>query len=51
MSEKFRERLGYLSDEIEEGSHLGSVSPHMRETSTGRRSPRRVSRSPRSSHS
>uniref|UniRef100_A0A914WDE0 Protein FAM184A/B N-terminal domain-containing protein n=1 Tax=Plectus sambesii TaxID=2011161 RepID=A0A914WDE0_9BILA len=41
-----RERLGYLSDEFDEGmsAHLRSVSPH---ATHGSRSPRRSSRSPR----
>uniref|UniRef100_F1KRI0 Tag-278 n=1 Tax=Ascaris suum TaxID=6253 RepID=F1KRI0_ASCSU len=48
MTERFRERLGYLSDEFEErsmGSHLRSVSPNA--PKAGSRSPHRSSRSPR----
>uniref|UniRef100_A0A7E4VW30 FAM184 domain-containing protein n=1 Tax=Panagrellus redivivus TaxID=6233 RepID=A0A7E4VW30_PANRE len=48
MADKFREKLGYLSDEIEESqSLLRSNSPHIRaDSKNGSRSPRRVSRSP-----
>ncbi|KAK0397496.1 hypothetical protein QR680_002147 [Steinernema hermaphroditum] len=45
MSEKFREKLSYLNDDVDDRSmvsHLRSVSPH-----AGSRSPRRSSRSPR----
>ncbi|TMS37043.1 hypothetical protein L596_004065 [Steinernema carpocapsae] len=48
MTEKFREKLSYLSDDVDERSivsHLRSVSPHA--PSAGSRSPRRCSRSPR----
>uniref|UniRef100_A0AC34Q5A6 Protein FAM184A/B N-terminal domain-containing protein n=1 Tax=Panagrolaimus sp. JU765 TaxID=591449 RepID=A0AC34Q5A6_9BILA len=48
MTDKFREKTGYLSDEMEENVHLSSSSPHFFETKTENRSPRRASRSPRS---